>query len=368
MVDRHDEQRRIGVRVAQARTDAGLTQGALADRVGMERTQLVRVEAGDRRITVSELAAIAEDLGLSLEWFVIDSPPAVTSRRSDAARDPSSRALDLAIDRAARDVRFLLDRGVLQYRDRATVSVPQTFEQAERLAQQVRNLLDLEVEPISDLGGVAEQLGVIWFSERLGRDAGEGACVELLGDADTRIGVAVLNGSTEPGRRRWTLAHEVGHFLMGDAFAGDHPPGEIERYINAFVVHLLLPRGGVERIWRELPGATLRRRSMAVAARYMVSWSAACGQLRNLRLIDHGAFKRMVDDVPTRGEFVAAGEILGEELEPPAVPRTYERAVLAAYSARTIAHDRTLELLRGTYWREDLPPRSDVGEYPALGE
>jgi len=366
VLDRQAEQRRIGDRVAQARNDAGLTQGALAERIGMERTQLVRVEIGERRITVSELAALADELGLSLEWFITDSPPAVLSRRSDASKDASSPSLDLAVDRAARDVRFLLERGVVDYQDRPIVAVPTTFEQAESLAGHVRTELGLDFGPIPDLGRVAERLGVVWFCEALDGEAGNGACVELPAGGDRRLGVAVVNGSTEPGRRRWTLAHEVGHFLMGDAFASEHPPGETERFIDAFVVHFMLPRDGVAQIWQELASATLRRRALAVAARYQVSWTAACNQLRNLRLIDYAARGQLAEDVPTRGEFVAAGEMWGQELRPPAVAPKYERAVLDAYVAGLLSHDRTLELLRGTFESKDLPPRHEVGPYPAL--
>ena len=39
----------LGRRIADARTEAGMTQADLAARIGLERTALVRVESGERR-------------------------------------------------------------------------------------------------------------------------------------------------------------------------------------------------------------------------------------------------------------------------------------------------------------------------------
>lgn len=54
---------------------------------------------------------------------------------------------------------------------------------------------------------------------------------------------AVVNGDTDSGRRRMTLAHELGHWLCGDAYdvwARD----DRERMLNSFAIHFLAPRAG----------------------------------------------------------------------------------------------------------------------------
>ncbi|HEY9476624.1 MAG TPA: helix-turn-helix transcriptional regulator [Mycobacteriales bacterium] len=58
----------IGERVAEARRAAGLSQADLAGRVGMDRTALVRVEAGERKVSALELMRLAEQLGRSTGW------------------------------------------------------------------------------------------------------------------------------------------------------------------------------------------------------------------------------------------------------------------------------------------------------------
>src|SRR5262245_4431778 len=108
-------QEQIGARIADARRDVGLTQEQLAGRAGMARTQLVRVESGEREVTVPELASLAAELDVPIDSFVSEPPAAVLSRRRDAAGHHETTArLDREVDRAARDVQFLLDNGLLE--------------------------------------------------------------------------------------------------------------------------------------------------------------------------------------------------------------------------------------------------------------
>ena len=56
----------IGQRVAKARKDRGWTQEALAEAVGIEPVSLSRLETGDRALSLSTLARIAEVVGVGL--------------------------------------------------------------------------------------------------------------------------------------------------------------------------------------------------------------------------------------------------------------------------------------------------------------
>lgn len=351
----------LGARIAEAREAAGLTQAALAEDLSIDRTSMVRLEAGERKVSATELATIAQLLGLPIDWFVLDSPPAVVSRRRDTHRlHASTRALDVEVDRAARDVQFLLGREILTWSTGEPFAVPQSHREAEQLAELIRADRGLNDEPLLGLAEVAEDLGVIAFSLDLG-EGPDGACVELNGDDGQRIGVAVINGAEDPGRRRWSLAHELGHFLVGDAYASDHPAGDVERYINSFVSYLLMPRNGVIRAWRDSGGTHARRAALLLAARYHTSWSAACSQLVNVQLIDHSSLGELKRNEPTRGDYVALGETWTEELQPPSVPRHYAQSVLSAYKSGSLTAQRTVELLRSTLARSELPTPEQIG-------
>ena len=63
----------------------------------------------------------------------------------------------------------------------------------------------------------------------------------------------------------------------------------------------------------------------------------------------------MKSEVPTRGDYLAAGETWEEELEAPYVPPKYQTAVLSAYARGELTGDWSLELLRGSIARSELP-------------
>ncbi|KIX78815.1 hypothetical protein SF23_04405 [Streptomyces sp. MBRL 10] len=60
----------IGARIRAARTDAGLTQEALAERVGVDNKTIHRVEYGTSDPTLSLLLRLADALGVPLPELV----------------------------------------------------------------------------------------------------------------------------------------------------------------------------------------------------------------------------------------------------------------------------------------------------------
>lgn len=92
-----------------------------------------------------------------------------------------------------------------------------------------------------------------------------------------------------------------------------------------------MPRPAVVGLWNEFSGAPARRAAIAVAARFSVSWTAACNHLRNLDLIDSRQREALVENNLVKGELFEFGERFTIELEPPSVPPMYAGAVVAAY-------------------------------------
>ena len=58
---------RIGNRIAALRKKAGLTQEQLANRAGLQRTHVGRIEAGRYAVTLEVVQAIAKALGMTVE-------------------------------------------------------------------------------------------------------------------------------------------------------------------------------------------------------------------------------------------------------------------------------------------------------------
>ena len=59
----------IAARLRQARLDSGLTQAAVAKRLGRPQSYISKVEAGERRLDVIELAELAAVFGRRVEDF-----------------------------------------------------------------------------------------------------------------------------------------------------------------------------------------------------------------------------------------------------------------------------------------------------------
>lgn len=350
----------LGERVAKARDLAGQSQVALGDSVGLDRSAISRLEQGERKLSVPELVRIAQALGRPLSFFVSDPVPAVVNRRRDSEHAHDTNGLlDEELRSFSSDVQGLLRIGVLSGIDRDAISfrVPRTHEEAERSATRVRSQAGLTIEPIEDLGRFCESLGLVTLSASLTELGPDGGCVEV-GEGGSQMGAAVINGDTKPGRRRMTLAHELGHWLTGDAY--DHEASrDGEQMLNSFAIHLLAPRGGVSQVWNEHSNWTTRDRAIAVGSRFRLSWSAAVGQLCNLGHITHDERTLLSQDVPTIGEFarldLATTRAIADELAPPYLSPGFVARLLEAYTVGDLTSARTLELLRGTLRAGDLP-------------
>ena len=132
---------------------------------------------------------------------------------------------------------------------------------------------------------------------------------------------------------------------------------ENERFQNAFAVHFLLPGESVRQIWSESNGRLgTRLKALAIAARFRVSWSAACSQLRNLRLVSYATFEELIEVEPQPWEWLELGERWVAELIPPSVPQGYAEQVIEAYRSFQLTATKTVELLRGTLRQDELPP------------
>lgn len=352
----------LGLRVAQARNEADVSQGKLGEMVGLDRSAISRAEKGERKLTMTEMVAIAAALGRPLGFFVNDPLPAVVNRRTDLASAPddarhdTTQALDTEIELFASDALMLLEMGLLAVVKRAQgARTPQTHDEAERLAAVVREHLGMADEPILNLGGVCEMLGLYTYAASFGVNGPDGGCVELTADVES-IAVAVINGDVDSGRRRMTLAHELGHWLCGDAY--DAVTGaDCEKMIFSFAVHFLAPRSGVVHVWNCRRDWSNRDRALAVGAAYHLSWSATLGQLRNLGLIEWREYDLLLQHEPRKGDYIHLKLTWEREPKSPYLSPGFAAACIEGYTSGRLTAARTVELLRGTVTRGDLPER-----------
>lgn len=350
----------VGDRIAEARLAAGLSQAELASRLGLDRTALVRIEAGERRITALELFRLAEALRVPLAHFVSRPPAALVSRRTaleENSVDTASRdrfRLDAQLEEHARNAAWLVDHGFLS--PPAPDSTLQRHTDPEApvvMAAKAREYIGVRSGPLGSMADLLERFGLYLMVADL---AAEGASLLCEG-----YGVSVISGQAAPGRRRWTAAHELGHHLLQDEYHSDAglaaSRDDREQSIDRFASEFLLPAADVRDAWRRVEeGASPRSVLLDIAASYRMSWGAVVNTARLLGLLDPAEYHRQKSDTPQLGEFVAAH---GHGPEPDLVPGTtgahWRKAALAAYLQGSVTAPRAVDLLYGTLTEEELP-------------
>jgi Zn-dependent peptidase ImmA (M78 family) len=203
-------------------------------------------------------------------------------------------------------------------------------QQAEELAAELRARLGLGLGPISDLMGLLElELGVRIFVRPLPSSiAGVYAYHEELGAC------ILLNSKHPRARRRWTLAHELAHFMTtrrepSVAFAADrkHPD---DVFADAFAAAFLMPSATVRKIFDEYVGQEGRfspRHLIFGAHRLGVSLEAFGRQLEQLELLPRGTYDSLRDRGLNEG---AVQQVLGARAESDATEPGARLLLLAA--------------------------------------
>lgn len=356
----------VGEQVRQARLSVGMSQQELASVVGLERTMLAKVEAGNRRLDGLELARVARALRVSME-YLIEPRPAVLSRRAaplteetDTAAARSSERLEIALTEWLRNVQQLMALGLLQ--TRPLLRYPQLVtseDDARRAASWVRQQAGLGDGPIGSMMDVCEGAGQWVLVTDL---PGDGASL-----VDGDIAVAVVSTMGDPGRRRATAAHELGHLIIGDEYSSDlgvsSSRADREAVIDAFAAELLLPVQAV--VAGCGAGPVTRDRLVEFAARYRTSWLLALRQAERAGVIDGATRRSWSEPRPTRAEFMEAlGWTPQPDLDSVRVPPTYAHAVMEAWRANRITRSRALELMHGQIVDADLPVNDDLEMEP----
>jgi Zn-dependent peptidase ImmA (M78 family)/DNA-binding XRE family transcriptional regulator len=307
----------LGERLKSARRALGLTQEAVADRLGFVRTTVVAIEKGERRVTADELLAFAKCYARNVSELIKQSAftEALTPQFRAALPNsqletplPEAELLKVCHDLEARAEDYFELEQICnaplpkdypnQYPlDDSRVS-PEQF--AEDVAQEERNRLGLGDAPISDLRAVFEEaVGLrVFFYEMPSSVAG------IFGYNDRLGGCIGVNIEHPWYRGNWSLAHEFGHFLTTRFYAdvdimqkGRWGKHRAERFADCFAANFLMPRSGVNRRLSEVEMS--RKESITIAdlvtlADYFgVSVQAMCLRLESLKRIQLGSWDRL---------------------------------------------------------------------------
>jgi Zn-dependent peptidase ImmA (M78 family) len=317
---------------------SGLSRHAFALRIGLDDSKLSKSLSGARRFSSLDLARIAEQCQVTVDWLITgEEPPLALAARTTGGS--AGTALDVA------------KRYSTLRTDMASLGYPQPWqpltvdlgtggytEQGRRLARAALARLGQARRPIGDGNLVA------LTEEVFGVDV---AVVELgtgfdgLAVSSDAVKLVLLATSQIPTRQRFTLAHELGHLLAGDdhgihldrdVFDKGQTKDPSELRANAFASAFLMP----EVVLRDAVGPNgLTDETFAeLACELMVTPAALAYRLLQLRLIDAGTCERYRATTAAKAAtMVGRGQQFAQRVTEASTPRPPGLLVRDTYAA-----------------------------------
>ena len=355
----------LGRRLRAARKARHLTQQQVAESLELARTTITALEKGERRIRPNELIRLARLYGRPVsqlvgprefrEDFGVQFRAAVAGAETRQAQNELEQAIQ-SFQRLCEDYLHLerLNGAPIRrsYPSQYSISGVSPEIAAEDVASSERNRLGIGDGAILNLRETLEDdVGVrVFFTELPSRVAGLFAYTDDLG------GCIAVNSRHPEERRRWSMAHEYGHFLTSRfrsevsilATYERVPAGE--RFADAFARCMLMPAVGLRRRFNEALRASGGNVTVAEVYRlanyYSVSVPAMMLRMEELRLLPGGAWERLRD----RGHRVReAREQLGlvsQSQGDNRLPVRYQLLAVRAYEEGKLTEGEFAKILR----------------------
>ncbi len=304
------DMRELGKELQQARVKRGLTQEQAARIINVARTTITAIEKGERRIKVDELIKLAQAYDRPVSDFVRQRPeiaPLQLQFRSTVQRNAEDEAkIAPSINLLEELIRNYLELEriegaplVRKYPPQYEIAGLQVEQAAEDIAIEERNRLGLGDGPIGILRDILEQdVGLRIFYLPL--TPSKFSAIYIY---EEQIGGCIAINSLHPEeRRRWSLAHEYGHFLAhrhkSGVFVEDHYQRlpESERFADSFASYFLMPTSGLKRRFNDIR-RTKEKITPAdlctLAHYYGVSVAAITLHLEDMKLVPTGTWNTL---------------------------------------------------------------------------
>lgn len=300
-------QEELGGKLRRARERTGMTQGEVGKILNLDDTAVAKIERGRRGVGALELKRLASLYRVSIEDLLqdvsseLEVPLKIAMRASTQALGPKAESMKRRLQRIVADDRLLREgesEGP-QAPDFSAMSIPENirgFNRGYEVAKIFRDQYGLGASPISDVAILSDEIGIVVARMPLGDDPDSPDGCSAL-DPKTNAPYILINSDKPRVRRRFTVAHELGHLALGHLLAGQVVVDETvggtspeEKQANAFAAGLLMPeegvRGSIKRL-KERLGDSPNPLDWIVwlVASFGVSEQAAAYRLINLRLL-----------------------------------------------------------------------------------
>ncbi len=269
----------IGSNVARLRRDREFTQAKLAQRAGVSRVTVGKIERGEVVPHAGTLDMLAKVLGVSVGELVTPVRH-LASVRFRARKRVHAREHILAQVAMWLDAYCTLEEYLDTRRQFEIQLEDKDRRNAPAAAQAARRAVGLgSGEPVQDICGLLERYGVKVLSLETKRDSFFGLSV---GEADGGPAV-VVNTWDRISVERWifTAAHELGHLLL---HSDEYPEiseesDDAEREADSFASHFLMPEEAFGKAWKQTEGLSLLPRILKVKRMFRVSYKTVLYRL-----------------------------------------------------------------------------------------
>ena len=337
----------IGRKIKVARSAAGLSLRALSDAIGnrVSAQAIGKYERDEGIPRSSVLLALADALDVSVDYLLsaeelelegVDfRKKAIASAREEAQLE--ARTIHM-VERYLALEDMLNLRSVDWEQPRSAPHPVADLRDAEDAARSVREDWGLGIDPIPKLAELLEERGIKVMSLDLDDIDGLAAKVRRKDRGAARV--IVIKKSSWSERKRFSLAHELGHMVLAPEKGIDEEKAA-HRFAGAFLmpVDVLRSEIGVHR------SSISIGELMALKERFGVSIQALTYRCKDLGILNQAAFSQLFRIFAERGwrsPPYAEPALMEPEQEE---PRRFERLCYRALVERVIGEARAAELL-----------------------
>lgn len=338
-------------RLKIARKKAGLSLRDLAERSvpPVSAQALSKYEAGKMMPSSAVLVGLAKALGSSVDFLMsaeVAALDGVEFRRHSASSAKDRAVVEAMVTEQLEGIFSIEDvlglpASVDAFEDLEAGPVA-SLEEAEEQAERLRDLWDLGSDPLPSVSALLEDKGIHVIEVALPERVSGMACSVKRAGRDGSTAVIVVSREINTERKRFTLAHELGHRIIRNVTGDVRLEKAIDRFAGAFLVPAAHLQAEVGAHRHGVAYQEIKRLKHA----YGVSASMMLVRMRQLgilpeHVVDY-AFRtyargwrvREPDEIPTGSGFAALER-----------PMRFEGLVYRALAERMISAIRAAELL-----------------------
>ncbi|MCX8252691.1 Helix-turn-helix domain protein (plasmid) [Beijerinckiaceae bacterium RH AL1] len=337
----------IGQKLKVGRAAAGLSLRELAGKIdGLVTAQAIGKYERDEDmpssrvlIALAKALEVTEDYLLSDDELVLEGVEFRKKAGSSSREEATIEARTIHLLERYLAVEDLLHMRSVDWEQPRSAPHPVIdVRDAEDAARSVREDWGLGNDPIPKLAELLEERGIKILSLDLNDIDGLAAKVRRKDRQAARV--IVVKKSTWSERKRFNLAHELGHMVIA-AGSGVDEEKAAHRFAGAF----LMPADAL----RAEIGANRSSISLGelvvLKGRYGASLQAIVYRCKDLGIINQAAFARLFRIFTQRGWRTAPFEEPGRMLPEMEEPKRFERLCYRALAERAIGESRAAELL-----------------------